>query len=243
MSPNQADFRLGTRFRQRNGVRRTRPLPAGRSPRLPVRSHGSAPTAEARVAPVRQSRDFPPQRFRSTAVRVSPALYAAPSPPTRGVPRPGPAPPRPAPPPAPHGRRCGSGCAPAEFRVSRHLPLGRVAHHAGPHHVQVDVHDARARCSPVSTAVAWYWSSQNAPLATVVGLSRAPFDELHARGDLALVPVADEEMDVIGGDRVVEHAQPEPPPRFVEPARQRRRSRANFSRNRRWWHRWVRCQT
>jgi hypothetical protein len=55
-------------------------------------------------------------------------------------------------------------------------------------------------------------------LAQIVLSPRAPGDKLHAAGEYIIPVVLDQKMDVVGGDDVIEHAQPVTLPRFVQPA-------------------------
>ena len=106
------------------------------------------------------------------------------------------------------------------FSIATVRPFKRVPHHAGAHHVQIDVDKAaiqvvvtfNRRC-----VVAVFPEGTLATLAPVVVLRGAPRSQLHTARNHTLARVPHQEMNVVGSHHVVEDAQAETLLRFEEP--------------------------
>jgi len=96
-----------------------------------------------------------------------------------------------------------------------------MAHRAGPYHVQIDVHKTAMQVRTGfdgGGVIAVFPEGAQARLPAVVVLRRSPRNELHAPGDNPFLRILDQQMDVIGGYRIVENAQPKSFAGFIEPA-------------------------
>jgi hypothetical protein len=96
-----------------------------------------------------------------------------------------------------------------------------VVHHAGTHHVEVDVDETAPEVLAAlhrRRVVAILPKGPVAMLAIVVRLCGPTGQQLQAAGDLTAPLVAHQQMHVIGGDDVVEHAEPVALARRVQPA-------------------------
>src|SRR3990172_3108390 len=104
--------------------------------------------------------------------------------------------------------------------VAAGLPFGGALHHPPPDHVEVDVDKAArqmlARLNR-SGVVAILPEGPPASLSLVVTLPRPAGDELQAAGNLALRSVANQEMNVVAGNGVVQDAEPVAFARLVQP--------------------------
>ena len=95
--------------------------------------------------------------------------------------------------------------------ISAEHPFLRMSHDTGAHHIQVDVDHASQKVIPAldSRGVIPVFPERPMPLLpVVVFLSRAARRQLQAAGDrIGLTLVDHEQMDVIGGDHVIQEMQ------------------------------------
>ena len=109
-----------------------------------------------------------------------------------------------------------------DFRVTTFRPLFRVSHCTSSYHVQIDIHETlpemftrfhRRRMIPV-------FPVGSLPVFSLVVLLPATSShQLHRiRNHIAPFKVIDQQMNMIGGDHVIQHTQAETFPGFEEPA-------------------------
>jgi len=90
------------------------------------------------------------------------------------------------------------------------FPLRWVINSARPYHVQVDVHEASNQVvisAHRSCEVAVFPKRSLSGFSLVIFLSRPSRDQLHAPGNLCSPCISNQQMNMIAGSHVVQHAQ------------------------------------
>src|SRR6266850_6027749 len=96
-----------------------------------------------------------------------------------------------------------------------------MAHNSGTHHVQVNVDETAMEMDvgfDGGGVITVLPEGAQAPLPAVVLLRGLTGDQLHAACDGAFFGVLYQQVNVVGGDHVIEYAQPKSLACFVEPA-------------------------
>ncbi len=107
-----------------------------------------------------------------------------------------------------------------DFVIAPGRPVARMRYDARPHHVEVGVCQTAGEvdaCLDRSGVIPILPECSVSALAAIVPVAGTALDELHARGELIFPAVADEQLDLVAGDRVVEDAQPEAAPCVEQP--------------------------
>jgi len=108
-----------------------------------------------------------------------------------------------------------------DFVIAAVYSLAGMAHDAGTHHVQIDIHEATMKVGigfDGCGVIAIFPEGALARLPSVVLLCSLTRDELDAARNDTLIGVLYEQVNMIGRDHVIQHAQPESLARLEEPA-------------------------